>query len=108
MGERSKLISKFYRLKIADELRKFIEGLPVREVHETQMGDSIYIGRGELCVGHTYYPVGIRVWFRHDQIVAQVIAPQASISIYAEPFDPFGTAELVRAAIEVRRTQVAS
>ena len=98
MAERSKLISKFYRLKMAGELRSFISALPVRKVHESQIGDNIYMAKGELRVGHTYYPVGIRVWFSHDRIVAQVTAPKAAISVFSNPFDPFGTAELVRQA----------
>ena len=98
MAERSKLISKFYRLKMAGELRRFLEALPIRSVQETQIGDSIYMANGELRVGHMYYPVGIRVWFKHDKIVAQITAPKAHVSVYADPFDPSGTAELVRLA----------
>jgi hypothetical protein len=56
------------------------------------------MANGELRVGHAYYPVGIRIWFHNDKVVAQVTAPQAHISVYAEPFDPFGTAEMVRLA----------
>jgi|HubBroStandDraft_3_1064219.scaffolds.fasta_scaffold38669_3 hypothetical protein len=99
MRERHKIISKFYRLKMADELRIFLEAIPIRNVRESHIGDSIYIANGEMKVGESYYPAGIRVWFRTStDIVAQVDVPQVSISVYGDPFDPFGTAELVRLA----------
>ena len=84
---------------MADELRRFLEALPVRNVHESQIGDSIYVADGELCVGGVYYPVGIRVWFHNGRIAAQVTSPKAHVSVYVDQFDPSGTAELVRLAV---------
>jgi hypothetical protein len=94
----AKVISKFYRLKLADELRRFLDALPVRNVHESQTGDNIYMANGELRVGATYYPVGIRVWLKGIRVVAQISAPKAGVTVFADPFDPFGTAEMVRVA----------
>jgi hypothetical protein len=98
MGDWSKVISKFYRLKLTDELHAFVKALPVRNLHESQVGDSIYVANGELCVGHTYYPVGVRVWFQHGRVVAQVKSPQAFLSVFVDPFDPLETAEKVKQA----------
>lgn len=96
MDTRSKVISKLYRLKMTGELRRFIEAIPVRNIHESQMGNNIYMANGEIQVGHAYYPVGIRIWFHDDRIVAQVSAPEAAVSIFVDPFDAIKTAEVVR------------
>jgi hypothetical protein len=94
----AKVISKFFRLKMAEALQDFLDSMPVRGVHESQMGDNIYMAKGEIRVGHAYYPVGIRIWLKDDHPVAQVEAPQAHLSVFTDPFDPFKTAELVRLA----------
>jgi hypothetical protein len=94
----AKVISKFYRLRMAEQLQDFLDSLPVRGVHESHMGDNIYMAKGELRVGHTYYPVGIRIWLKAGQVVAHIEAPDVHLSVFAEPFDPFKTAELVRLA----------
>jgi hypothetical protein len=93
-----KVISKFYRLKMAEQLQDFLDSMPVRRVHESQMGDNIYMAKGELRVGHTYYPVGIRIWLKGKHPVAHIEAPKVHLSVFADPFDPFKTAELVRLA----------
>lgn len=98
MDTRRKIISKLYRLKMTSDLRRFIDSIPVRNVRESQMGNNIYMANGEIRVGHTYHPVGIRIWFQEDKIVAQVSAPAADILVFVESFDADQTAEIVRKA----------
>lgn len=94
----AKVVSKFYRLRMAEQLQDFLDSMPVRGVHETQMGDNIYMAKGELRVGHAYYPMGIRIWLRGGHPVAHIEAPDVHLSVFCDPFDPFKTAELVRLA----------
>jgi hypothetical protein len=108
MTDRSKVISKFYRLKLADELRSFLEAIPVRELHESQAGDNIYMANGELRVGSTYYPAGIRIWLQGIRVVAQVEAPKARVSVFSDPFDAVATAELVKIAARTAAQKLAS
>lgn len=97
MGPHDKVVSKFYRLKLAGELRRFLEALPVRNLQESQMGSNVYMAQGELRVGSTYYPVGIRVWLQHEKILVSVKAPEGRIDVEGQ-FDPDKTALAVRTA----------
>jgi hypothetical protein len=94
----AKIISKFYRLRMAEQLQDFLDSMPVRGVHESHIGDNIYMAKGELLVGHAYYSVGIRIWLKDQHPVAHIYAPNTGVDVLSDPFDPFKTAELVRAA----------
>lgn len=45
-----KLLSKFWRLKAAEELGRVIRALPVRDLEESQVGAYVYSGTGKLDV----------------------------------------------------------
>lgn len=95
MSDNLKLISKFYRLKNAQAIREFIEALPVEGLVETQMGINVYMGQGRIMVGGQSYPVGVRVWFHGDQLLAAVKSPGAHLDVEME-FDPFKVPQVVK------------
>ncbi len=84
-----KVVSKFHRLELTDDLRKMLMQLPVRKLVETQVGNHIYLANGEMMIGSRYFPVRIRVWTDGDGLRAQVKAPRAALDVQL----PFGTEE---------------
>lgn len=71
MGEenkRRKAVSKFFRLKLADDIRKLVEGLPLSGLVETQIGNHVYVANGELNTGFCKHPVVLRIRRREDKL----------------------------------------
>lgn len=85
----SKVVSKLYRIQLTDDLREMIQKLPVRGLKETQEGDYVYAGSGEVEVGSFHYPVWIRVRSEDGGLTAVIEAPKAYLELQA----PFGTKE---------------
>jgi hypothetical protein len=97
-----KVVSKFHRLELTDDLRKMLMQLPVRKLVETQVGNHVYLADGEIMVGSRYFPVRIRVW-KDDELRARVKSLKAGLDVES----PFETQEdreafpvLVRKAAE--------
>lgn len=57
---------------MSDDIRTFIQSLPVKQVKETQVGDHIYLGYGRIRWGLSYVPVQIRIWLHENEIMASV------------------------------------
>ena len=68
----SKMISKLYRLKLADELREFIETLPVSDLIETQTGNFVYSGIGTVSTGVNKFPICLRIRKQKSEMLMRV------------------------------------
>lgn len=99
-----KVVSKLYRIQLAGDLREMIQGLPVRGLRETQRGNHVYMGCGEMEVGSRHYPVQVRVWSEGGVLKAMVMAPRAGLDLRAPfetPEDREGFPEAVRQAVSM-------
>lgn len=84
-----KVVSKLYRIQLTDDLKEMIQNLPVRRLEETQEGNHVYMGMGEVKVGGRHYPVQIRVWSEGGSLLAMVAAPGVGLELRG----PFETPE---------------
>ncbi len=94
----TRLVSKFYRLRISRELRTMLTALPIRKMRETQVGNHVYLANGELRVGNDFYPAKIRVWIEKGRVLAAVRAPKAGVHIQGW-FDPLAIPRAVNQAL---------
>ena len=95
MERAAKIISKYYRLRYSDGIRKVVEGLPIKNLEETQVGNFVYSGVGEILVGSSHFPATVRIRLEDGVPTVSVTAPGAGISV-ACPFD----AEAIRRAVK--------
>lgn len=57
----TKLVAKFYRMKMMSDVRTFVEGLRVENLVEKQIDDCIYAGDGLVVTGIRKFPTSIRI-----------------------------------------------
>ncbi len=62
-----KVVSKYHRLRLTDDIRKHIHGLPVVDLEETQVGNHVYMANGRICLGLEQSGVKIRIAHRDGQ-----------------------------------------
>jgi hypothetical protein len=61
MKRATKIVSKYYRIKMSDEIRHFLKQLPIRNMVESQVGNHIYMGNGELQIGSEYVKMCLKI-----------------------------------------------
>ncbi len=93
-----KIISKFYRIRISNDLHEMINDLPVRNFRENQIGNHVYSGVGEMRVGSSYFPATIRVRLVEGIPIVFVRVPHAGISTDC-PLKSKTTGQIVKQAI---------
>jgi len=76
-----KVVSKFYRLKMTDEIRSLITALPVKNLRETQVGNHVYYAKGQIKIGVGYYPGRIRIWLWNKNISVSVKSEEAGFGV---------------------------
>lgn len=81
MKNGQKVVSKYLRLRMTDDLREMLKRIPVEGVTETQAGSHIYMGSGRIRVGQRSYPVSVRVWMKQEEIWASVKSFGSRLSI---------------------------
>jgi hypothetical protein len=81
MKNGQKVVSKYLRLRMTDDLREMLRKIPVEDVTETQAGSHIYMGSGKVRVGPRTYPVIVRVWMKEDEVWASVRSFGSRLSI---------------------------
>jgi len=59
--EKQRLASKLFRIKYSEEIRAFVESLPIDELTETQIGNYVYCGHGKITTGINQIPVTVRI-----------------------------------------------
>jgi len=80
-----KVVSKYLRLRMTDELREMIKKIPeVESLEETQAGNHIYLGNGKIRTRSGRSWVRVRVWMKGEEIWASVRS-RAGLSV-AAPF----------------------
>jgi len=63
-----KVVSKYHRLRLTDDIRKLVLGLPVVNLRETQVGNHVYMADGEICIGLQKRSVRIRIAHRDGRL----------------------------------------
>lgn len=89
MNSRSMVVSKFYRLQMAEDLRRLLKNLPVENVIEVMKGNHIYLGHGTTRIGARFHPTILRVWEERGDLGLLVSVPNSGIRISC----PFRTEE---------------
>jgi hypothetical protein len=72
-------MSKFYRLKMVDNIRDLILGVPFRNLKEITVKEQIYRACGEIQTGSTYQPVDIRIWLQNGDPILEIKSDSAKI-----------------------------
>jgi len=80
----TRIISKFYRLKMTDEIRDVLKYLPIKNMIEMRELNSIYSGKGELVTGLKSYPVIINIGLVNKKIWIKLVAEKAGICVKCE------------------------
>ena len=91
--------SKFYRLKLSDDILSLLEQLPIRQIQETPTRGLVYLGTGQIDWGASSLPMRVIIWQKQKQLFAGLKIPDANISIT----HPFDTPEEKKQAAEVFR-----
>lgn len=81
MERNSKIISKYYRIRMSDEIRYMIEELPIQGLRETQIGDFIYAGHGYTEIGTKVFLTVIKIQLKNNEPVVSIVIPNAKISL---------------------------
>jgi hypothetical protein len=81
-----KVLSKFYRLKLTDQIRDLITALPTENLQETQVGNHVYYAKGQFKVGSQSYPGRIRIWLWNRNISISVKSEEIGFNIVC-PFN---------------------
>ncbi len=86
----NRLVAKYQRLKLSEELRSMVGELPVHGLEERQFGGNVYLGQGTIRTGCGEAPVLVRVWMDGDgDLFAGFRSDKAGIELR----EPFNTAE---------------
>lgn len=75
------VMSKFYRLKMIDDIRSLITGIPFRNLKEITVREQIYRAHGEIQTGSAYQPVDIKIWLQDGSPTLEVKSDP--VKIYA-------------------------
>lgn len=67
-----KVVKKFQRIKLSDSIRAFIQSLPVKGIKETQIGNHVYSGYGQIGWGTSYIPVLINIEMNKDGMFTHI------------------------------------
>jgi hypothetical protein len=70
----SRIASKFYRIKITDDLKEMIGNFPFKDLVEIQ-SDNIYLARGEIQIGNFCSPISVRVWLDEKEPNITLMSP---------------------------------
>ena len=89
MEQRTLVVSRFYRLKMSEELAKVIRSLPVRIEKEVRDRDCVYRGLGTLKLSGRGHEAEMAVLLEEGGLVARMDAPSAGLRIDG----PFETEE---------------
>lgn len=79
--EKTNIAHKYYRLKMSNELRHLLTGIPIKNVQEEHKGDHIYLGVGHILVGTKEHLTTIRVYFSEGGFKARVYSPTSGLDI---------------------------
>jgi hypothetical protein len=94
--------SKFYRLKLSDDILSLLEQLPIRQIKETPTRGLVYLGTGQIDWGASVLPMKVVIWQKQKQLFADLKIPGANIHV-THSFDTSEqkkqTAEAFRKAI---------
>jgi len=83
---------------MSDEIRAILKELPLQGFEESQIGNHIYAGRGEMKVGGQYLPTCVRIRLVHGTPRVYVRIPRAGIFI-ACPLDVEKAGGMINRAI---------
>ena len=79
MGTKPIVVSKYYRIRMTEELRSMLESIPVQDVTEEPRGDHVYLGLGKMVVGARAHPATVRVDAGPFGMSLTVSAPGAGV-----------------------------
>jgi len=96
-SDKNKVIAKYHRLRLTDDIRNLIRGLPV-SVEETQVGSHVYLADGEVQMGLQKSPVRIRIECRHGKL--SLVVKSGTWLAMSLPYDT--PEQRARAPAEVR------
>lgn len=97
-SRKKKLLSKLERLRIRDDIARFLRESPLKEVEESQVGNHVYSGSGRVRIGTSYAAFTVRIRMVGGSTMMYFRAPSAGISV-ACTFEPRGAAAAVRKAV---------
>jgi hypothetical protein len=69
---KSKLVSKYYRIKLSEEIGRLLRSIPIKGMVETQVGNHVYMAEGELNIGSEKHLVKIRISHRNGNFNLRV------------------------------------
>lgn len=69
-----RIASKFFRLKMTDDLQEMVGNFPFKNLKEIQ-SDNIYLARGEIQIGDFCSPISVRVWLDEKEPNITLISP---------------------------------
>lgn len=93
---RSQVVPKYYRIAMAEDLRRLLGSIPVKAVAEESGGDHVYLGSGTVTVRGEELRATVRVGIEDGVLRLSVTVPEASVDVNC----PFDTGERRAAAAE--------
>jgi hypothetical protein len=76
-----KVFSKYYRIRMSEQIHNLVEALPLKGMKETQVGNHVYSGSGFLCVGETKYPVTLRIRLVDGSAIVHMTSPSLLLNV---------------------------
>lgn len=80
---------------MTDDIRQFIESLPIEGLVETQVGDFVYAGDGTVSTGMRKFPMKVRIVKSKNDLSVLLSASAMKVRI------PFNTKEDREKAIDL-------
>lgn len=62
----AKIVSKFQRILLTEDIRKLVYGIPNATLRETQVGNHVYMADGEIGFGIRKRPLRVRISREED------------------------------------------
>lgn len=77
--EKQRLASKLFRIKFSEEIRKFVNSLPIEDLAETQVGDYVYCGHGRIVTGINQVPVTVKIVRQDFGMMAKIASKKETL-----------------------------
>lgn len=95
-------VFKYYRLKMSDELRLLITGIPVKNIKEIHKGDHVYLGHGNILIGSKEHVVTIKVVKNDNGFMCKIYSPSSNMRIKSK----FDSVEDVSTTLDLIKKEI--
>ncbi len=80
----TRIVSKFYRLKLTDEIKLLLTQLPVKDISERKDDNSVYSGSGEITIGVNSHPVEIKIGVVNKKPWVRLVSERIGVDVDCE------------------------